>query len=183
MNIFFRKEWMKTGDATLTISTVEDLFNDPKFASTNNTTTTTTRNKDHSLLQRQWAKSHKMTPLQLLDTLHHAIAAEEHMIRFDYISLHLRCLRILHILRTVLNDMSRERFGRNYIEKETELAFVVLYIFHMATKSDSSILKRASEVVHEFIEREGSVECDKLEETCVCWSGHDVSHSESEELK
>ena len=157
MNMF-RKQWEKTGDATLTISTVEDLLNDPKFASTNNTTTA--QKKNRSLLQRQWTRSHKLTPLQLLDTLHHAIAAEEHVIRFDYISLHLRCLRILRTLRTVYDDMLRERFGRNYIGKETQLAIMVLYIFLMAAESESSILEQASVVLHESIEREGSVECD-----------------------
>lgn len=47
-------------------------------------------NKPQGLLQRQWTESHKMTLLQLLDTLRHAIAAEEHMLRFDYFSLPLR---------------------------------------------------------------------------------------------
>ena len=57
-----------------------------------------------------------------------------------------------------------------------QLTVVVLYIFHVANVSDGSILRRASEVVHEFIEQEGSVECDRLKETCV-WR---ASHSESE---
>ena len=34
-------------------------------------------------------------------------------------------------------------------------------------KIESLMLKKASETVHGFIEREGGVECDKLEKTCV----------------
>ena len=175
----FGMQWMKSGDPTLTVSNVEDLLNDRRFASTFNNITTAQK-RDQSLLQRQWAKSHKMTPLQLLDTLHHAIAAEEHIIRFDYISLHLRCRRILCTLQTVHEDTLRRYIGRNGIEKNTHLAFVVLYIFLESAESDRSILKRASETLHKFIEREGSVECDRLKEICVCWSRREVSYSESE---
>lgn len=99
----FRKQWNKTGDATLTISTVETTIQNLHLTSN----TTTAQKKDRSLLQRQWAKSHKKTPLQLLDTLHHAIAAEQHIIHFDYLSLHLRCLRMLRALQIVLDNMLR----------------------------------------------------------------------------
>ena len=71
-----------------------------------------------------------MTLLQLLDTLRHAIAAEEHMLRFDYFSLHLRCLCLLRTLRTSLDDKLRQYFGSAYIENETQLPFVVGYVLH-----------------------------------------------------
>ena len=127
---------------------------------------TTTREKDQSLLQRQWAKSHKLTPLQLLDTLHHAIAAEERMLRFDYVSFHIRCLRLLRTLGTVLDNKWRQIFGCKYFEKETEVGLLVLHIF-IAAETDGSILKQASEIVHELIEREGSVECERLKGVCL----------------
>lgn len=174
----FRTQLIKTGDATLTINNVEDLINDPKFASASNITAA--EEKDRSLLQRQWAKSHKLTPLQLLDTLRLGIAAEEHMLRFDYISLHLRCLRLLRTLQTIVDDVLHEVFGTKPIENESQLVLVVFYIFELSdtsektleilklkSGSESPILKRASEVVQEFIEIEGSVECDRLQETCV----------------
>ncbi len=63
-----------------------------------------------------------------------------------------------------------------YIQNEIQLTLVVLYIFYVASVFSGSILRRASEVVHKFIEREESVECDRLKETCV-WR---ASHSESE---
>ena len=76
--------------------------------------------------------------------------------------------------------MSRRFFGRNYIEKDTHLYLLVLSILIMAAKSEdirearklktgfeNPILKRTSEVLCEFIEQEGSVECDRLEEMCI----------------
>lgn len=124
-----------------------------------------------------------MTPLQLLDTLHHALAAEERIVRFEYISLHLRCRRILCTLRTVHDEALRQYIKRNDMEKNTYLAFVVLYIFVETAKSDGSLLKRVTETLLEFIEREGSVECDGLKETCLCRSRREVSYSESERSK
>ena len=121
-----------------------------------------------------------MTPLQLLDTLRNAISAEEHLLRFDYISLHIRCLRLLRTLRTILDDQLRHCFGANYIDDERQLCYVVYYIFKEAAgleKSgrtvnqenlfESSMLKEAGKVVETYIEREGSVECDKLKKTCL----------------
>jgi hypothetical protein len=158
MNVFCQ-EWLETGSATLTINTVEDLLNASNITSTFNIVAAL--DKDKSCLQRQWARSHKMTPLQLIDTLHHALAAERHILRFDYISLHLRCLTLLHALRTVLVDKSRQCSCHHHDEKEAKV--VLLDIFNSACRSQTSGLKKASEVLNEFIEREGSVERDRLE--------------------
>src|SRR5947207_8299970 len=124
-----------------------------------------------------------MTPLQLLDTLRHAITVEEPMLRLDYFSLHLRCLELLRSLRTLLDGKLRQYFGNDYIEKETQLPFIVAYIFQVASGSarieetmrirggvESLMLKRTGEFLKEYIEREGRVECDKLEKICVHWS-------------
>jgi hypothetical protein len=186
----FRTQYFETGDATLTFDTVEGLLNDRKFVSTS--TADTTETSEQSLLQQQWAKSHKMTPLQLLGTLRDAIVAEEHMLRFDYFSLHLRCLRLLRTLQTVLDQKLQRCFGYGYIENETQLPFLVYYIFEAAVGSgkieeilkvreggESLMLKQASEVVHEFIEREGAVECDRLKKTCVYWNK--TRHAQCEE--
>ena len=177
MNVF-RKQLMEMGDSTLTINDLDNLLSARNFESNSNVATA--RKGDPSLLQRQWAKSHKITSLQLIDTLSHAIAAEERTIRFDYLSLHLRCLRILRDLRTVYDDIFRHRFGRNYVENETQMPLVVVYIFHLAKVADGSVLKLASDVVQEFIEREGSVEINRLDETCVCRPREGSPHSESE---
>ena len=162
MNVFCN-EWLQTGSATLTINTVEDLLNTSKIASTFNNASSP--EEDQSRLQRQWARSHKMTPLQLADTLHLALAAEEHILRFDYVSFHLRCLTLLRTLRTILSDKSRQCSCHHHDDKEAKLA--VLHIFELASRSQTSALKQASELINEFIEREGSVERDRLEKTAV----------------
>jgi hypothetical protein len=124
--------------------------------------------KNKSLLLRQWANSHKMTLLQLLATLGQAVAAEQHMLRFDYISLHLRCLRLLHELHASIDDKLREYFGSTYMENDTQLPFLVSWIFTVAAETEnyresvrhqgrveSLMLRKASITVRGFIEKEG----------------------------
>jgi hypothetical protein len=124
-----------------------------------------------------------MTPLQFLDTLRHAIAIEEPMLRFDYFTFHLRCLAVLRSLRDVVDDKLKQYFGNDYIEDDTQLPYVICYIFEVARNTaaigentklrnvlGSSLMIKAAQVVREFIEREGHMESDKLSKLCVHWS-------------
>ena len=199
MNLF-QKQWVETGDTILTMSTVQGLLLNQQPASTLHNTTARDENQNlvqkQSLLEKQWATSHKMTPLQLLDTLCNAISAEEHILRFDYISLHVRCLQVLRTLQTVLSDQLRHCFGSHYIDNEMQLFYIIYYIFKEAAEFaklgkslkqkpvfETSMLKQASEVVEACIEREGSLECDKLEKICVSWSRNKAFCTQSEEAK
>ena len=196
----FPMQWNASGDAMLTINTIEDLIMNPQFASTLPNTPLPGDDENlapkHSPLQKQWLKSHKMTPLQLLDTLRNAISAEEYMLRFDYISLHTRCLRLLRTLRTALDDQLRDHFGPRYIDDERHLCYVIYFIFSEAAEPkisggttkpktifESSMLKEASAVVETYIKQEGSMECDKLEKTCLCWPRNESLRPQSEEAK
>ena len=105
------------------------------------------------------------------------------MLRFDYFTFHLRCLDLLRTLRNVLDGKMRQYFGNDYLENETQLPFVIGYIFQVAhgtailgemTRMDDNLtslmMTRAAEVVKEYIEREGYAESDKLSKICVNWS-------------
>lgn len=194
----FPMQWNATGDVMLTINNVEDLLMKPQFASTlrNDPLPGDDENlaPKHSPLQKQWLKSRKMTPLQLVDTLRNAISAEEYMLRFDYISFHTRCLRLLRTLRTALDSQLKDRFGPHYIDDERQLCYLIYYILKEVTKSEgsertanqktgfeSSMLKDASEVVETYIKQEGSMECDNLEKTCLSWSRYEYLRPQSNE--
>ena len=69
------------------------------------------------------------------------------------------------------------------LKERLKLVLIVFYIFYIANTSEIPILKQANEVLQEFVEREGSMECDRLEKTCINCSRHEVSHSESEDPK
>ena len=181
----FHTEYFRTGNAALTVHSIQKLLDqwdeplDYSVLESGHTTISTTS----SLLQTQWAKSHKLTPLQFLYTMRHAMAVEEHMLCFDYFSFHLRCLALLRRLRDVLDAKFRQYFGDEYIENETQLLFLVAYIFMVArgtagfgeisklrSSVKSSIMIKAAQVVREFIEREGGVEADKLGTVSFRWA-------------
>jgi hypothetical protein len=157
-------------DLTLTLESVEELFRDQRIVASS-----PTQSDDWTLLYQQWAKSHKMTVQQLLATLADALNAEASVIRFDYFSLHLRCMRLLKTLRDTFDEKFQQYFGPEYMENETQLPFTVGYIFMAATSSGkaadhlrirdakSIMMQGASDVVQELIKREGSVEKEKLE--------------------
>ena len=177
----FHNEYFATGNATLTLDTVQKLLDNWK-GPTASAVMEGDSGRTQSLLQKQWAKSHKITPLQFLNTLRHAIAVEEPMLRFDYFTFHLRCLALLRNLRTVLDGKMREYFGNDYLENETQLPFVIAYIFQLANgvatigettrlrDMTSVMMTRAAAVVNEYIEQEGHVESDKLWKICMNWS-------------
>lgn len=190
----FHNEYFATGNATLTLETVQKLLGNWKGPTTS-TVSENVSDRPQSLLQTQWAKSHKITPLQFLDTLRHAIAIEEPMLRFDYFSFHLRCLGLLRGLRNALDDKMRQYFGSDYLENETQLPFVVGYIFQVANGTasigettrlrdnlTSLMMTRAAAVVKEYIEKEGDAESNKLEKMCVNWSREAVLEQGSLDL-
>jgi len=86
------------------------------------------------------------------------------MLRFDYFS----------FLWDVHDEKFRE-YGHNRLEHDSQLALIVPEIFKVALGSakaaeeyklksvgESWMMRRTSEVVDEFIGREGSAECEKL---------------------
>ena len=191
----FHNEYFATGNATLTLDTVQNLLDNWKGPMAS-AVVESASDRTQSLLQKQWAKSHKMTPLQFLDTLRHAIAVEEPMLRFDYFTFHLRCFGLLRNLRNVLDGKMREYFGNDYLENETQLPFVIGYIFQVANGTaciaemtrlrdnlTSLMMTRAAAVVKEYIEREGQVESNKLGNICVNWSRRGELTAEQESLE
>jgi hypothetical protein len=181
----FRERLLGKGDVMLTLDTVEGLLQAGEVASTSLVPNGAPR--DQMVLRRQWNKSHKLTVLQLLSTLRDAMAAEEHMLRFDYFAFHLRCLKVQKSVQRAVDDKLRQYFGPRYIENDTQLPFALAYIIQVAGETEkfgervkskdgfkSLIMARASDTIEEFIPLEGEVECDKLERTCLSWSRKEV---------
>ena len=180
MTDILRERYVGTAKTQLTLHTVERLLDDRVV--TAKSLSVSSRSRFQSPLHQQWAKSHKLTVLQLLNALRDAMASEQHMLRFDYFSLHQRCLRLLRNLRSALDDKLRRYIGPNYIENETQLPTIVGCIFQIAAESgktadrvkfkdgfQSLMMKNAAEIVEEFIGQEGDVERTKLEKMRILW--------------
>jgi hypothetical protein len=178
----FQDEYFATGNAALTLETVQKLLDEEKTP-TISIAVAAKSSEARSLLHKQWTKSHKMTPLQLLSTLRDAITTEEPMLRFDYVPFHLRCLKLLRGVRDVADEKLTQYFGKDYIDNDSQLPFVVHYIFQVAHGTHaigeksrlqdnvrSAMMVKVAEVFREFILREGRAESAKLAKICLNWS-------------
>lgn len=110
----------------------------------------------------------QMTVAKLLGTLRDVLHAEVIEISFDYLRLHRQCWRVLGAVKEACRDDFIRIYGPNYIEKESQLPFVVGYVLMSATSAQqasevllpklqgvqvtSKVLHEASNVVQVMIE-------------------------------
>jgi hypothetical protein len=162
-----RQHFYGNGQKQWTVEIVERLVEHQAGASK----TVGFRSSGQSLLQNQWAKTHNLSIVQLLETMRDATAVEQCGLRLDYFSLHQRCRRLLQTLVTVLGDKLRQIYSL----RDTLLPRVVVPHILRAVAMElpgaeswrdgnaSLMMKQASAIIEEFIEREGREEFDKLQ--------------------
>ncbi|KAE8249917.1 hypothetical protein A4X13_0g5022 [Tilletia indica] len=128
--IFKAKYMANFGEGTQTdIHTIEKLISDMAEREEDKS------RKRQGLRRERRHKAQKFSILQLLSVLETALRSETDSIRLDYVSLHLRCIRVLQRVRASADEYLRGKLGPNYIEDESQLPFVVGWIFHVATLS------------------------------------------------
>ncbi|THY50224.1 hypothetical protein D6C97_07087 [Aureobasidium pullulans] len=71
-----------------------------------------------------------------LEGLANAIQSEGMQLSFDYFRLHRSCWMLLRSVKDHCADQLRELFGPSYLEKETQLPFVVGYLFMAAFSAE-----------------------------------------------
>ncbi|KAK4569715.1 hypothetical protein LTR86_002683 [Recurvomyces mirabilis] len=123
---------------------------------------------DVAELSTMMAAQKQFTTLQLLTAVREGIASEELHLKFDYIGLHLRNSKLLRKLQTHLHTDLVRYFMEEYIEDESQLPFVIGYVFEVVAGSNrvsedlrlanggSRMLRTAAEVVWKFLEDEGA---------------------------
>ncbi|KAK5125541.1 hypothetical protein LTR85_000652 [Meristemomyces frigidus] len=82
------------------------------------------------IVQRQY------TTLQLLTAVREGVASEELHLLFDYFGLHQRSSRLLRDLQTHTQHDLVKYFGSDYIEEESQLPYIIGYIFEVVRGSD-----------------------------------------------
>ncbi|KAF7502110.1 hypothetical protein GJ744_007108 [Endocarpon pusillum] len=117
-------------------------------------------------------------PVQLLNALLNAIQTEMLELSFDHFCLHTFSWRLLRRVQQTLDQDLRDIYGPGYLEKESQLPFVVGYIFMAAVRTTklagvlvpkkkdvvtSRLLVKAAEAVREMLESgAGRIELMKL---------------------
>ncbi|CAK1366228.1 unnamed protein product [Cercospora beticola] len=111
---------------------------------------------DLSVLHAQITTQRDLTPTQVLQVVREGMAGEEHHLIFDYI--------LLRMLHTHLTGQLSRYFGPNFIENESELPFIIGYVFEVMAGSDriaqalqlelggSNMLHTAAETMKAFLE-------------------------------
>ena len=124
-------------------------------------------------------RSPKFSTVQLLAVIEAGLRQDATALRFDYISMHLRCIQSLKKVRAASHEYLSRKIGKLYIENESQLPFVVGYILQWATVSGkiavslgiknegskevgSKLLLGSAKALNELPEREGNVEVKRV---------------------
>lgn len=130
----------------------------------------------------------KYTPIQLLTIIREGLAGEELHLLFDYFSLHQRGCKLLRKLQTHVHERMVGYFGEEYIEDESQLPYLVGYVFEVVRGSDrtaeelridgafraSRMLFTASEVLEEFLGEEKGALSVEMARKRSCVGGGEV---------
>jgi hypothetical protein len=122
-------------------------------------------------------------PVPFISTLQEKIQADILALNIDYFALHRRCIDLLRNIRSALHlDFVKFLQEPNYLEKESQLPFLVGYLFTIAFGSaktaenlnasgrgvevKSLTLLKAAEVVKKLVMKEGRMELKRVEDYC-----------------
>lgn len=105
--------------------------------------------------RRKVSEGGRLSPEQLVKSLTFSMQAEALEFAFPYLLMHRWSWRFLRIVKDACDPILRNFFGPTYLERESELPFVVGYIFMLVVgvdgHKDDTALRRAAEVVEEMI--------------------------------
>jgi hypothetical protein len=112
---------------------------------------------------------------------------ETFALKVDYFSLFMRSFRLLRTLQPDVHPYLVPEFGPIYIEKESQLPFLVGWIFRVVSSSDtagemssktlwrdtkgSKILSEACRVIQSFIDKEGDEQVKKVKAASNVFGG------------
>lgn len=153
----FRTGLESDGSMAFTMHNVEELLNEQALDAA------LASNPQSKSLRHDWNRSHRLTSLQFLDALKASIPVELPKLRFDYFKLHEQSIALLRLLREALDADLKKFFGGGYIENESQLPFVGLYVIMVASGTDrvaeqlglsesgSRMVQKAGDVFDSFI--------------------------------
>ncbi|KAI8965245.1 hypothetical protein F5Y11DRAFT_22587 [Daldinia sp. FL1419] len=109
-------------------------------------------------------KSSEMPIERLVRSLMFALQGETLELAFPYVKLHRESWALLRAIRTRCDPLLRQIFSQEYMTRETELPFLVGYLFAaLVERQDPALLMEAGAAAAEFIHSNGSVVTKSLE--------------------
>lgn len=159
----FRPRYIDLGNAVLTNSNVIAML-----AVANKSQRTSMPVADATKLSNKLSAQGHLTSIQLLASIREGMAAEELHLVFDYFQMHQKGYDVLKKVQTAVQDDMVKYFGPDYIENESQLPYIVGYIFEVVRGSDriaenlrgeagtSKVLQNASDTLKEFLETDSN---------------------------
>ncbi|KAL1873478.1 hypothetical protein Daus18300_003841 [Diaporthe australafricana] len=111
--------------------------------------------------KNQNATGRRVPPEKLIRSLAWALHSESLELAFPYLAVHRFCWKMLRAVKQECDPLLREKFSAAYVENETELPFVVGYIFMAnsgaggAGPPDDRLLRAAAKVLNPFADTAG----------------------------
>ena len=180
--IFRRRYTENTGQLDLNLEQVEELLND-RFESTTNEdefiekdgmkmgVLSIQQRETRKKLSRKLKQSQRLSLLELLVALQGSISIELSELEFDYLAFHRSCWQLLRDVQGRLHTQLLRYIEPGYLPNESQLPFVVGYIFAVGYQSSnlaktllklrddapttSRLLQEAGTVVEEFLVQHG----------------------------
>ncbi|KAI1453562.1 hypothetical protein F4805DRAFT_461664 [Annulohypoxylon moriforme] len=98
-----------------------------------------------------------LSPDQLIRALMFALQGETLELSLPYISMHRECWSLLRAVRKHCDPLLRQLFTAAYMERESELCWVVGWIFFEPLQTgNTKLLVKARDAVDEFVRKEGT---------------------------
>lgn len=91
----------------------------------------------------------RMPPDRLIRALALALHAESPTLAFPYLTLHRAAWGVLRALREACEPLLLERYGPKYMERESQLPWVVGWIFMALVEGDSRLFVKSGEALRE----------------------------------
>lgn len=92
--------------------------------------------KEH--LRKKLRQSAQLSAVEMLYALTISLSQEVPLLSFDYFGLHRSCWSVLRTTQKAMHQKLLKYFGSGYLETETQLPFIVGYIFMVASQSQGA---------------------------------------------
>ncbi|ORZ34817.1 hypothetical protein BCR44DRAFT_1435871 [Catenaria anguillulae PL171] len=136
----FRERFLFKEPAHVSVAGVEALISsmvkDQATAQVTGACDPTHQDKPLSYLQRMWRKSHTLTPLQLLQALRAVLAREHNRLHFDYIRMHVRCVKALRAVHQEVDERLKRYLYPKYFRSEEQLAWIPAYVLFVSSGTE-----------------------------------------------
>jgi hypothetical protein len=155
---FFRQGLCEQKPMAIVVHDIEELLNKQAQEEA------LKQNPKSKILRHEWSRYGRLTPTQLLEALRTSLAIELPKLSFNYFDLHRQSIEMLRKVNAELKKDLTRIVGAQYIENESQLPTVGLWILKVASQTEkvaeniglggatSGLLEKAGKAFEDFLD-------------------------------